>query len=74
MLFIFACEAAGALGARHSLRPLSKGQDMKSNNPGKSRRGNAHDCLNVIARSTCDEAIHLPASPRQNWIASLRSQ
>jgi hypothetical protein len=22
MLFTFACEAAGALGARHSLRPL----------------------------------------------------
>ena len=49
--FYFACEAAGALGARHSLRPLIfQGQDFKA----KLARGRgeiAKSCLDVIARS-----------------------
>jgi hypothetical protein len=28
-------------------------------------------CINAIARSACDEAIHLPTSTAVRWIASL---
>jgi hypothetical protein len=31
MLFYFACEAAGASSARHSLRPLFKGKEILAN-------------------------------------------
>jgi hypothetical protein len=59
MLFTFAYEAAGALGARHSLRPLiSEG--------GKFQLKLARTCgeiaklySDVIARSESDEAIQL---------------
>src|ERR1700716_2494355 len=37
-------------------------------------RGIADACLSVIARSTCDEAIHLSSRRAARWIASLRSQ
>src|SRR5258708_14432843 len=39
-LFYFAREAAGALGTRHSLRPLFLGERFCQNS-GASRRGNA---------------------------------
>src|ERR1700726_4794934 len=57
----FAHGAAGAAGARHSPRPLWGGRFM--HNPGASRRGIAHPSLHVIARRTCDEAIHPPLRP-----------
>jgi hypothetical protein len=38
---------------------------------GVSRRGNAELYLDVIARSTCDEAIQLPHFRKESWIASL---
>jgi len=38
-LFYFACEAAGASSARHSLRPLiSQGQEIQANLARKPRR------------------------------------
>jgi hypothetical protein len=46
----FAHEAAGALGTRHSPRPLWGGRFW--HNPGASRRGNAKSYLDVIA---CDK-------------------
>src|SRR5882724_4263755 len=53
--FYFACEAAGASRARHSLRPLSRGQDVSF----KTRvECAARSRTHVIARSPCDEAIH----------------
>ena len=45
LCFIFACEAAGASSARHSLRPL-KGAGREEHNPGGSRRGNAESYRN----------------------------
>ncbi|HEY3032111.1 MAG TPA: hypothetical protein VGJ68_18310, partial [Bradyrhizobium sp.] len=43
--FHFACEAAGALGARHSLRPLIfRRRDVQGKNSGGSRRENADGC------------------------------
>src|SRR5260370_36991077 len=41
MLFSFACEAAGASGARHSLRPLFSGGANIRKTSGASRRENA---------------------------------
>src|SRR6476660_2515718 len=39
VLFYFACEAAGALSARHSLRPLiSEGRELQANLARKPRR------------------------------------
>src|SRR5258705_13439243 len=56
--FHFACEAAGALDARHSLRPLSSARDVQKQNSDASRRGIAESCFgkwgNVIARSESD--------------------
>ncbi len=45
-LFSFACEAAGALDARHSLRPLFSWGGWFLQNSGASRRGNAGSYLN----------------------------
>jgi hypothetical protein len=39
--FIFARKAAGALSARHSLRPLISEGELSWQNPDASRRGNA---------------------------------
>ena len=69
-----ACEAAGALSARHSLRPLNLWGEEFMQTSGASRRGNANVYLNVIARSDSDEAIQLPFRRAKSWIASLRSQ
>jgi hypothetical protein len=69
--FYFACEAAGASSARHSLRPLIFEGVRYSQNSGMSCRENAEVCSEfyVIARSDSDEAIHAPwVAP---WIASL---
>src|SRR5258707_9772551 len=52
VLFYFAREAAGALSARHSLRPLFIGANGSCKDSGASRRGNAKlRLLGVIARS-----------------------
>src|SRR5437868_14538794 len=57
-LFYFACEAAGASSARHSLRPLPGGlKEISSQTSGATRGENAGLFLNVIARSASDEAI-----------------
>src|SRR5437773_12203836 len=54
-LFYFACEAAGALRARHSLRPLFSLGEKFLQTSGASRREIAESCFgnwgNVIARS-----------------------
>jgi hypothetical protein len=51
MLFYFACEAAGALGARHSLRPLFRGEGNVHNSDA-SRRENAGLYPAVIIRES----------------------
>jgi hypothetical protein len=61
--FYFAREAAGASSARHSLRPLIFGGERFMHDSGALRRENARLRLDVIARSTCDEAIHA------SWLA-----
>ncbi len=76
-----AYEAAGALDARHSLRPLSSRVRNFWQTSDASRRENAGICLNVIAcdkrkafaqGSESDEAIQLSTSPpKERWIASL---
>jgi hypothetical protein len=75
VLFYFARKAAGASRARHSLRPLISEGELSWQNSGASRRGNAELYLNVIARSTCDEAIQLPSLLKQRkldcFVASL---
>src|SRR6266478_2802427 len=69
VLFYFAREAAGALSARHSLRPLfSRARDERKPRAYRAARSRIHILgevreLNakltpVIARSPCDEAIH----------------
>src|ERR1700728_2093761 len=50
--------AAGASGARHSLRPLYFRGRKFLHNSGASRREKADVHLDVIARSESDEAIH----------------
>jgi len=42
---IFACEAAGALSARHSLRPLILAGKTYGKTRAYSRRGKAKTCL-----------------------------
>jgi hypothetical protein len=40
--------AAGAPGARHSLRPLKERAERAEQNPGESRRGNAKPCPHIV--------------------------
>src|SRR5256714_13688543 len=47
MLFYFACEAAGASRARHSLRPLFLRGEWIVHDSGASRRENAICCLKI---------------------------
>ena len=57
LCFTFAREAAGALGARHSPRPLfSKGEDFM-HSPGASRRGNADPCLECLGCLKIEVAV-----------------
>src|SRR5947199_3921451 len=70
LTLLIAREASGALGARHSLRPLnSQGQDFNAKLARKARRDREAVFVNaslfenrirtaVIARSASDEAIH----------------
>jgi hypothetical protein len=55
MLFYFACEAAGALGARHSLRPLFSDGGSKEQNSGEIAPREREVVAVVIAR--LDRAI-----------------
>jgi hypothetical protein len=48
--FIFARKAAGALRARHSLRPLISEGELSWQNSGASRRGNAEPYLSTSLR------------------------
>src|SRR5258708_31230880 len=43
-LFYFACEAAGALGTRHSLRPLISGRTVFCKTSGAPRREIEESC------------------------------
>ena len=73
--FLSAREAAGALGTRHSLRPLFCWAKGFCKTSGASRRENAESCLKMERRhceERSDEAIH--AFFAATWIASLRSQ
>jgi hypothetical protein len=63
----------GATDARLSLRPPFEGGTVLMQTSGGQRRENAKSCLNVIARSESDEAIH-SCSCVATWIASLRLQ
>src|SRR6266576_3680514 len=72
MLFYFACEAAGALRARHSLRPQFFRANGFCKTSGASRRGNAETYLKLERRhceERSDEAIHSYLAA--TWIASL---
>ena len=75
----FAHETAGAARIRHSLLPLLW-RDNETQASGRSCRENADVQLlfeqkqnshTVIARSRCDEAIHLATGSAVKWIASL---
>jgi hypothetical protein len=76
MLFYFACEAAGALSARHSLRPLLF-QTRKSS--GKTRAHARRDRESVggvstgVIASGAKQSI-FDSGGAETWIASLRSQ
>src|SRR3954454_24437516 len=62
-------ETAGAARIRHSLRPLNwRGREVSGKISGKSCRENANARPAVIARSACDEAIHLSAVPRDGLL------
>ena len=66
-------EAAGALGARHSPRPLL-GEGF-THNSGASRRGNAEAYLELVRRhceEQSDEAIHF-TMPRYGLLRSARN-
>jgi hypothetical protein len=70
-LFAFAHETSGAARTRSSLRPLFFGRNELQNFGRIAPRecGGVPRTINVIARSTCDEAIQFfPSLP---WIASL---
>src|SRR5438046_9663215 len=69
-LFYFACEAAGALRARHSLRPLiSKGRLLHA----QLGRFTPRECKGVCHRH-CEEPLRRsnPAFFAARWIASSR--
>jgi hypothetical protein len=68
--FYFACEAAGASSARHSLRPLFRERDAYNKTRAKMRREIAKLCPDVIARSNATRQSILP-SLCYLWIASL---
>src|SRR5450432_3435560 len=55
--FHFTREAAGALGARHSPRPLLGGNEM--HNSGDSRRGNADSYLTTSLRAQRSNPVSL---------------
>src|SRR5579862_7793277 len=72
-------ETAGAARIRHSLLPLLW-RDNETQASGRSCRENAdahllfeqkQNSYTVIARSRCDEAIHLATGSAVKWIASL---
>jgi aspartate aminotransferase-like enzyme len=74
MLFIFACEAAGASCAQHSLRPLKlRGQDIRA----KLARNARREC-EVVSRRHCEEptgranARPMTGSATKQSILSLR--
>jgi|ERR1700730_15475227 hypothetical protein len=82
--FYFACEAAGASSARHSLRPLIfQGQDFQANLARIARRDRetvsaviARSDLSAVAQRAKAEATKqsIAAFLSYLWIASLRSQ
>ncbi len=71
-LFFLPCQAAGALGARHSLRPLIGGQGISRQTSDASRRENEDRYLKI--RRVGKGAL-APCPPRQctsRWWARLR--
>ena len=72
--FYFACEAAGALRARHSLRPLFSLGGWFLQTSGVSRRENAESCFgnwgNVIAGSESDANRHCDPLARNDGLRS----
>jgi hypothetical protein len=82
MLFYFACEAAGALRARHSLRPLFIEGRTSCKTSGETRRENARPWLAIEAviasaakQSSFDLRRHgLLRCARNDDLKSLRSQ
>jgi hypothetical protein len=74
MLFYFACEAAGASSARHSLRPLSGGRIIHHSG---TRREIAEVCVNpiaVIARSEATKQSIFDLAMLSHGLLRLRSQ
>jgi hypothetical protein len=72
VLFYFAREAAGALSARHSLRPLlSRGANGSCKTSGASRREIAESCLPSLRAKRSNPSR---CAKKEEWIASsLRS-
>src|SRR3977135_4293588 len=70
--FLLCTRGCGCIGARHSPRPLISGRNIHAYLGRLAPREceSVSLCLAVIARSPCDEAIHL-LSRAASWIASL---
>src|SRR5215208_1556622 len=75
MLFYFACEAAGALSARHSLRPLFSEGERIVHRSGVSRRGIAEVCLRtrVVIASEAKQSIFDLAMPSHGLLRFARN-
>jgi hypothetical protein len=67
-------EAAGALGTRYPPRPLYSWANDCCKNSGAARRENAELYSNVIASSTCDEAIHPYAVPEDCFACARNNE
>ncbi len=67
--FTFAREAAGALGIRHSLRPLFSQGERFCKNSGASRRGIAGLCL--MGRLKIESVTPTPSSPAKGGRSSI---
>jgi hypothetical protein len=69
--FHFAHEAAGALV--HPAFPTPSSGEGYLDNSGAARRGDAGLCLDVIARSDSDEAIHASSLPSSGLLRFARN-
>ena len=73
VLVFIGCEAAGAVGARLSLRPFLRRGPMKMQNPGETRRGNEDVCF-AFRQSASADSVHLaPLAGRSRIASQMRS-
>jgi hypothetical protein len=75
MLFTFACEAAGALGARHSLRPLWAKLHARLGRiaPRECGRVSGHGCLKKLNREVRECALPLPLWERSDRLDNVET-